>query len=599
MDFTTLPVLSDERLGAAVVGRNDEFFALADNLLKAEPPIFVADRFTKRGKWMDGWETRRRRTPGVDWCIIRLGAPGVVRGIVVDTVALHRQLPEGVLARGLLGRRLPVGRGARRRRVDAAGTQDGRSPATSKHLVNVSLPARITHVRLTISPDGGVARLRVHGEPVPDPRDVWGMPLDLAALEHGGVVIDCSDMYFSHRHNLNLPTSPTSMADGWETRRRRGPGNDWVVVRLVQEGVLRIAEVDTRFFKGNAPGSFSLEGRSDGRLARADGRHRPAARTCGTGSGCRRTSRSPTSGSTSIPDGGIARLRLWGALSEHGAEALGLRWLDTLPLQPRGAGAADGLRVARWAREMAARPLRTPIAGRPAGGRGLGVARPRTATTGWRPSPRTPGIGERSGPAGSAGAWARQEQAGTAGADAGRARGAGGRQPCLRGAVRPRLPDLVRPGCGADEMLAALRSRRGNDPETELTVAGRASRRRSRLRLEKLLTPMTGITTHVLDTSTGRPAAGIEAQLLAGRHAGSPPASPTPTAAGPRCPARPSRAATSSCSRPAPTSAEGVPPAGVGGLHRARPGRAPPRPAAALAVRLHHLPRQLTGEERR
>ena len=131
IDFTTLPVLSDERLGAAVVGRNDEFFALADNLLKAEPPIFVADRFTKRGKWMDGWETRRRRTPGVDWCIIRLGAAGLVRGIVVDTAHFTGNFPKECWLEGCVGGRLPLGRGARRRRRGCRWVPRPRCPGTA------------------------------------------------------------------------------------------------------------------------------------------------------------------------------------------------------------------------------------------------------------------------------------------------------------------------------------------------------------------------------------------------------------------------------------------------------------------------------------
>jgi allantoicase len=302
MDFTTLPDLCDERLGAAVVGRNDEYFALADNLLKPEAPIWVADKFTKRGKWMDGWETRRRRSPGVDWCIVRLGAPGIVRGIVVDTAHFTGNFPKECWLEGCANDGYPSAEELAGAEWMPLGAKTGLS-GDHKHLINVNQPARITHVRLTIAPDGGIARLHVHGEPVPDPRDIWGMPLDLAALEHGGVVVDCSDMYFSHRHNLNQPTAPASMADGWETRRRRGPGNDWVVVRLAEEGVLRIAEVDTRFFKGNAPRSFSLDG-----AATATSRSCCPRRICdpmsGTGSACPPTTRSPTSGSTSIPTEG-------------------------------------------------------------------------------------------------------------------------------------------------------------------------------------------------------------------------------------------------------------------------------------------------------
>ena len=332
MDFTTLPDLCDERLGAAVVGRNDEYFALADNLLKPEAPIWVADKFTKRGKWMDGWETRRRRSPGVDWCIVRLGAPGIVRGIVVDTAHFTGNFPKECWLEGCASDGYPSADELADAQWMPLGAKTGLS-GDHKHLINVNQPARITHVRLTIAPDGGVARLHVHGEPVPDPRDIWGMPLDLAALEHGGVVVDCSDMYFSHRHNLNQPTAPASMADGWETRRRRGPGNDWVVVRLAEEGVLRIAEVDTRFFKGNAPAVVLPRRARRRRLPRAAARDgsatpRPAPVP---GAGTRPGHPRPAQ---HLPRRGIARLRLFGSLSERGAETLALRWVDSLA--PRG-----------------------------------------------------------------------------------------------------------------------------------------------------------------------------------------------------------------------------------------------------------------------
>jgi allantoicase len=293
-------------------------------------------------------------------------------------------------------------------------------------------------------------------------------------------------MYFSHRHNLNLPTSPTSMADGWETRRRRGPGNDWVVVRLVQEGVLRIAEVDTRFFKGNAPGSFSLEGRNDA------GWHVLMGDTSLQAHMRHRFRVPPHEPVTHVrlnifPDGGIARLRLWGALSEHGAEALGLRWLDTLPLQLAEQELLSVCGSTRWAREVAAARSYPSLA-----------ALEEAATSVWRGLARDdwleafaahPRLGERSRPVrGSAGAWARQEQAGTASADSD---------------VLAALEDgnrayeakfghvflLCATGLGADEMLAALRARRENDPETELTVAAGEQEKITALRLRKLLTP--------------------------------------------------------------------------------------------------------------
>ncbi len=487
IDFTTLPDLSDERLGATVVGRNDEYFALADNLLKPETPVWVPDRFTKRGKWMDGWETRRRRTPGVDWCIVRLGAPGIVSGIVVDTAHFTGNYPkecwlEGCAAEGYLSAEeltaepwLPLGP-----RTSLSGDH--------KHLITVSQPpTRITHVRLTISPDGGIARLRVHGEPVPDPRQIAGMPLDLAGLEHGGVVVDCSDMYFSNRHNLNQPTVPASMADGWETRRRRGPGHDWAVVRLAGEGVVRIAEVDTRFFKGNAPASLSLDGRNtsrddvDYRVVLPETRLRPHVR---------HRFRVPEHEPVSHirlnihPDGGVGRLRLWGSLSAAGAEAVGMRWFDSLPAQR----ALDELRElcgsARWAALMAQR--------RPFGS--LASLR-ETAAACWAALDRDdrleafaqhPRIGERRGER--ATAWSRDEQAASATAtgDVVQALADGNRD------YEHRFGHtflICATGLSADEILQSLRSRLDNDPEDEFHIASDEQAKITDLRLEKLMRP--------------------------------------------------------------------------------------------------------------
>jgi OHCU decarboxylase len=343
----------------------------------------------------------------------------------------------------------------------------------------VSQPARITHVRLTIAPDGGVARLRVHGEPVPDPRDLFDLPLDLAAVDLGGVVTDCSDMYFSHRHNLNLPTAPQSMADGWETRRRRGPRNDWVVVRLAEEGVVRVAEVDTRFFKGNAPASFSLDARRAAGWAPVLGSTalRPHLR--------HRFRVPPHEPASQIrmnihPDGGVARLRLWGQLSRQGAEALGLRWLDTLS-------------PARARQELRQVCASTVWCDRVADGRPYGslaalqgeAARvwQDLGPDGWREAfAAHPRIGER------AHGWSRDEQSGVSAADA-------DLQAELVRAneeYEERFGHvfLIRAaGRSATEVLDALRGRMTNDPDTELRVAADEHRQITELRLERLVRP--------------------------------------------------------------------------------------------------------------
>ena len=258
--FLDLVDLASERLGAAVVAANDEFFAPKENLIKAGPAIWREGEYTERGKWMDGWETRRRRDAGeCDWCIVRLGVSGIVRGVVVDTSFFTGNFPEscaidacdrdGVLTSDDLARAdwreiLP--------RTALAGD--------ARNTIAVEAGPRAMHVRLRIFPDGGVARLRVYGEVVADwPRLALGGDVDLAGVEHGGLVVACSDMFFGSRHNLIMPGDATHMGDGWETKRRRGPGHDWTIVRLATKGAVRRVVIDTRHFKGNAPGACSLE----------------------------------------------------------------------------------------------------------------------------------------------------------------------------------------------------------------------------------------------------------------------------------------------------------------------------------------------------
>lgn len=250
-DFRELVDLASERLGGKAVEANDEFFAPKENLLKATRPLFREGEYTEHGKWMDGWETRRRREPGHDWCVVRLGLPGVVRGIVVDTAHFTGNFPEACS-------------------IEASEEPAGpwreilpRSPLAgdAENLFPVEDERRVTHVRLNIFPDGGVARLRVYGTVLPDWEKVTreGGNVDLVAIENGGLVLAASDMFFGSRHNLILPGRGRNMGDGWETKRRRGPGHDWAIVRFGTAGTVRRAEVDTAHFKGNAPGSCSIE----------------------------------------------------------------------------------------------------------------------------------------------------------------------------------------------------------------------------------------------------------------------------------------------------------------------------------------------------
>ena len=255
--------LASANVGGRALVASDEFFAPKSNLLKPGRGVFLEGKYTSRGHWMDGWETRRRRTPGFDWCVIQLGIPGVIRAVTVDTHHFKGNHPEACSLTAAALTTVP--KSAALQRAAAQWPEIlARSPLgpDRENEIVVAGDTTATHVRLHIYPDGGVARFRVWGEARPD----WTRlrrrpgPIDLAAVQHGGVPLAASDEFFSEPINLLLPGPSRNMGDGWETRRRRGPGHDWVILRLGTRGTVSEVVVDTAHFKGNFPESCRLEG---------------------------------------------------------------------------------------------------------------------------------------------------------------------------------------------------------------------------------------------------------------------------------------------------------------------------------------------------
>ena len=464
MHFTELVDLASERLGGAVLAANDEFFAPKENLLKAAKPIFVEGKYTDLGKWMDGWETRRRRTPGYDWCIVRLGLRGVVRGVVADTAYFRGNYPEGCSLEACDRSGSPTVEEL----LSAEWTEIlSQSPLNgdSQNEIPIDTQQPATHLRFKIYPDGGVARLRVYGEVaaiLPYTGEV-----DLAAVENGGLAIASSDMFFGSRQNLIMPGRSRDMSDGWETRRRRGPGHDWLVLRLGAAGVIHRAEVDTSYFKGNYPDSCQIE------TCDTEGapheillpRTKLQGHTRHTFAGeIRPTAPARYVRFSIFPDGGVSRLRLYGrraAPSIPESELL----------------ACCGSR--EWARRMmGGQPFPTAEQMFDAAERIWWELSPRDWLEAFAAHPR---IGE-----GTADAQASREQSGVegAGADTMAKLAAGNR------AYEERFGHIYivcATGKNAAQMLAILESRLNNEAETELRVAAGEQRRITRLRLEKWL----------------------------------------------------------------------------------------------------------------
>ncbi|TMR09737.1 allantoicase [Nonomuraea turkmeniaca] len=315
--FTSLPDLALRTLGGSVVGASDESFAEKESLIRPGRPGFQAETFGNKGQVYDGWETRRRREPGHDWALVRLGIPGVIRGVVINTAWFKGNYPPHAS-------------------VEAAAVDGYPSPAEllaaewveivprselkgdAEHHLAVTDESRYTHVRLNIFPDGGVARLRVHGEPRPDLSVHEGLSLDLAALQNGALVTACSNEFYSAPNNVIFPGLARHQAEGWETARRRDEGNDWLVIRLVGRGLIRLAEIDTTNLLFNAPGWVSLTGLDGegGSARRVD----LLPRTRLQPDTAHRFRLDHTDPLTHVrvdiyPDGGLARVRLHGHLT--------------------------------------------------------------------------------------------------------------------------------------------------------------------------------------------------------------------------------------------------------------------------------------------
>ncbi|WP_406325973.1 allantoicase [Streptomyces sp. NBC_01617] len=341
--FTDLVDLADRRLGAGVVAANDEFFAERENLLNRERAVFDPERFGHKGKIMDGWETRRRRGTDAahpfpapedhDWALVRLGAPGIIRGIVVDTAHFRGNYPQrvSVQATSVEGSPSPSELLA----DDVKWEEIVPPTAVRGHAANgfeITGGRRYTHIRLCQHPDGGIARLRVHGEVVPDP--AWLATLgtiDLIAVLNGGAYEDASDRFYSSPTQIILPGTSRKMDDGWENRRRRvRDTNDWVRFRLVAQGAVRAVEIDTACLKGNEAGWTALQGRNGETgewfeiiprtKLQPDTLHRLPLHAQAVVTHVRLDA---------FPDGGVARMRLHGTLTEQGAAELAARYEES------------------------------------------------------------------------------------------------------------------------------------------------------------------------------------------------------------------------------------------------------------------------------
>lgn len=314
--------LADPRLGAVAVSASDEFFAAKERMLDPAPAQFYPGRYDEHGKWMDGWETRRRRGIGHDSCIVRLARPGRIIGLELDTSHFTGNFPPAASVEACFVASGDPGADATWVPLLGSVTLRG----NHHHYFEITEDTPVSHLRLNLYPDGGMARFRAYGQPLFEGAecDAEGL-VDLSAALNGGTVVAANNEHFGPAAVMLLPGRGVNMGDGWETRRRREPGNDWCVIALSRPGVIERIDVDTAHFKGNFPDRCSIQAaRVDGGTAQslvtqsmfwaellpeqklaADYVHsfRAELKSLGPISHVR---------FNMIPDGGVSRLRFWG-----------------------------------------------------------------------------------------------------------------------------------------------------------------------------------------------------------------------------------------------------------------------------------------------
>jgi allantoicase len=508
--FNGLVDLASARLGGQALVTSDEFFASAQSMLEPEPAVFIADKYTERGKWMDGWESRRKRGSGHDYCLVKLGVPGQLQALDIDTSHFNGNHPafasvEGVLAPPDLS---PP-------QVLALPFHEllEQSPltASSQNLFVARAVGVVSHLRLNIFPDGGVARFRAYGRvaatfraPVLDAETaahVSGGLFDLAALENGGLALACSNAHFGGMNNLLLPGRAANMGSGWETRRRRGPGHDFIIIRLGARGRPRVIELDTNHFKGNFPERCAIEGIDDEGARPGDlvtsAAWRPLLPETRLQADTRHFYATEVGASVPIthvrlrifPDGGVSRLRVWGeraaeparpssaavaclnAMPEADAhQALqrccgSARWVEAmLAARPFESGADLLARAERAWRALQTEDYLEAFAHHPEIGADLDELRRRFANTAT---------------------LAETEQAGALGADEATLKALRAQNAAYR-ARFGYVFIVCASGKSAREMLGLLEARLHNPPELELGVAAAEQAKITRLRLERI-----------------------------------------------------------------------------------------------------------------
>ena len=246
--------LADPRIGSKIIFKTDDFFAAAHRILKTDIPVFKDGLFDKHGKWMDGWETRRRRSKGYDYLVLKLGKPGKIFDIDIDTSHFNGNQPTHASLEGCFSRSK---QNKKTRWTRLLGKK--KLGPNKNHNFKSQNKSTFNYIRLNIFPDGGVARLRLYGKIEIDKKTINNKNINLTSVLNGASIVGCNNEHFGRAENIIAPGKGKNMGDGWETRRSRGKNFDWLIIKFGKPGLIKKLEIDTHHFKGNYPDSCSIQ----------------------------------------------------------------------------------------------------------------------------------------------------------------------------------------------------------------------------------------------------------------------------------------------------------------------------------------------------
>ena len=246
--------LAQSRLGSKIVFKTNEFFAPAKRIINPWPPVFKEGVFDKHGKWMDGWETKRKRGKGYDYLILKLGRPGRISKIDIDTSYFSGNQPSKVSLHACFSKKKLPNKNSKWTTI----LKKKPTKPNSHHFFNVKNKSIFTHIKLNIFPDGGVARIRIYGS-MKILKNFTGKVLNLTSVLNGATPIACNNEHFGRAENILATGMGKNMGDGWETRRSRGKNFDWLIIKCATAGKINKIQIDTHHFKGNYPDKCSIQ----------------------------------------------------------------------------------------------------------------------------------------------------------------------------------------------------------------------------------------------------------------------------------------------------------------------------------------------------